>query len=93
MDVKAKFKAQNKNRIIYTILVLSFWIPVVIIKYYKVELVNPFLKTDIIVLILQFMGLIFAYFVYVNSKCPSCNKLAGNGWNIKDCIKCGQQLS
>jgi hypothetical protein len=93
MDFVEKFQIQHKKRIMYSLIAMAFWIPALIINYYDLTFSILPLRTDYFALIIQSIGLVFIFLAYYQSFCPSCNKLAGSGWKIDKCKKCGVKLT
>jgi len=75
----------QKNRIIYTVLALIFWVPPLLLKEHFTAF-GEFQK--IIPLVMQGIGLVFIFMVVKHSRCNECGKIQ-NGWNLKKCSKCG----
>ena len=92
MNFIEKFRLQQKKKVIHSILGLAFWIPALAIKMFDLSLSLIPMRMDFFTLILQGIGLIFIIFAYIYSLCPKCKSLAGAGWSISECRKCGQKL-
>lgn len=86
------FADQNKKRIIYTLIILLFWIPAIALRYLGDDLYVFHIRADIIATALQVISLPFVFLCVKNIKCPACKKNAGGGWNIKACKNCGEKL-
>ncbi|MCJ8301520.1 hypothetical protein [Shewanella sp.] len=100
MDIIDTFNQQKKNRVKYTVWALIFFLPALLIKYYKESIADMFalsasfsIYLQVFALLLQTVGLVLIFFTYKNSKCPSCTKIAGSGWNVKECKSCGQKFT
>jgi len=93
MDFIEKFRIQRKKKIIHTILGLAFWIPALAVSVLDLTFSFIPMRMDYFTLVLQGIGLIFILFAYMYSFCPKCESLAGSGWNISECRKCGERLT
>jgi len=93
MDIVEKFKIQHKKRTIYLLIAILFLIPALVISYKDIVLSFSPIRSDYVVLIMKSISLIFCFLAYYQSFCPSCKKLAGSGWIINKCKKCGVKLT
>jgi len=92
-SIKLEFKSRKQKRIICTVIFMIFWLPALAIQLYFDQTYLLGIRSDIVTLALQAVGLIFIFLGFKYSKCPSCNKNAGNGWKVIECNKCGVKFT
>ncbi|WDE09375.1 hypothetical protein [Thalassomonas haliotis] len=87
------YRKQASDRKFNFVFVLLFWLPGLLLQYYKPDI--SFIPINSGILGLAFMGIGYFFILKVvkNSKCPACKQSPGNHWVVKSCKNCGEQLS
>lgn len=93
MEVLEKFQRRQRKRTIvsYTAIALmglGQWL-----KWEDSYLFFESLTLPMIGVGMQGLGLGFIYLILKFSKCPVCEKNAGNGWVVTECQNCGQKFT
>ena len=87
MSLAKVFNIRQRNRKLYSLIAIVFLTSALLTKYEFLPDIGLWY------LVLHFIGLGFILAVYRNSKCPSCENIAGYGWLIKQCKKCGVKFT
>ncbi|RYG17137.1 MAG: hypothetical protein EOO07_11740 [Chitinophagaceae bacterium] len=86
------FFENKKKRIIFTAILLVFWVPALAIRFFSHDMYILHMRADMVATVLQIVGLPFIFLSMKYLKCPACKENAGSGWDIKKCKNCGELL-
>lgn len=93
MEVLEEFKKRQRTRTTVSFIAIGLMGGGQWLKWEDGYLFFEGLTLPIIGLGLQAIALYFIYLILKLSKCPVCEKNAGNGWVVTVCQNCGQKFT
>lgn len=93
MEVLEKFRIRQSKRAKVSYIAITLMGGGQCLKWEDSYLFFEKLTLPVIGLTLQAVGLCFLYLIFKFSKCPVCEKNAGNGWVVTTCQNCGQKFT
>ena len=93
MEVLEEFGKRQRKRTIVSFIAIALMGVGQWLKWEDSYLFYEILTLPKIGLGLQGLGLCFVYLILKLSKCPVCEKNAGNGWVVTVCQNCGQKFT
>lgn len=93
MDILEEFKRRQSKRTKVSFIAIGLMGVGQWLKGETGFIVHEIITYSLIGLFMQALGLYFMYLILKLSKCPSCEKNAGNGWVVTKCQNCGHKFN